>query len=153
MAADGETHDLPELITRDNALALLEEYNCPECGVLGVFSLFENIGNNGVGIRCDACDRSHPFRRMRIMWLRSNNKRRANDISAVTAECGSYCYGCGLGFGELESMRIGVQVHHTRPFAEHGETGRKIPLCADCHEAINLVQRMHRRTIKPEGPP
>jgi hypothetical protein len=132
-------------ITRANALELLRDVACPYCANVGEYQLFDEINNNGVGIRCRGCDKHHPFVKQHIMWLRSGEKRRSNDIVAVTKECGAYCWGCGMTFDDLMRYGIGIQVHHTRPFAEHGETYKKIPMCADCHEAANLIQRIHRR--------
>lgn len=132
-------------ITRDNALDLLREVACPACGNVGAYQLFDELANNGVGIQCFSCEKHHPFVRQRIMWLRGAEKRRSNDIVTVAKEAGAYCYGCGLTFDELTQLGIGIHVHHTRPFADHGETYKKVPMCAHCHEAVNLMQRIHRR--------
>jgi hypothetical protein len=138
-------------ITRENALEILASVACPACGIVGRYILFEELGNNGIGIRCDGCSKHHPFIKQRVMWLRGNERRRSNDIVAVAQECGAYCYGCGLTFPELDKLGIALHVHHTRPFADHGEQYKKIPLCSDCHEAANLMQRLHRRLLKREG--
>lgn len=135
-------------ITRDNALALLESVPCPYCASVGRFSAFDEIANNGVGLRCDACGKHHPFVKQRIMWLRANEKRRSNDIVAVAQICGAYCYGCGATFEELEALGIGFSVHHTRRFADHGEKYAKIPYCSDCHEIASLMQRMRQRQLR-----
>ena len=82
-------------ITRDNALALLRDVACPNCSTVGRFQLFDEINNGGVGIECTACGRRNPFKRERILYLRSEGKRRSNDIAAVIEECGAYCYICG----------------------------------------------------------
>lgn len=140
--------ELATKITRDNALKLLNEVACPYCGVVGYFQLFDEIANNGVGIQCTHCDRHHPFIRQRIMWLRGEGKRKSNDIATVMRECGAYCYSCGRSYEELSALGIGFAVHHTRPFADHGEQSKKIPLCALCHEVINALQRTMRRLLR-----
>jgi predicted HNH restriction endonuclease len=77
------------------------------------------------------------------MWLRQgeNKPKRSNDIAAVIKECGDHCFACGTDFDKIRQRRIGTHVHHTRPFAEHGEKFPKIPLCALCHEVISALQR------------
>src|SRR5262249_39400351 len=133
-------NQLRDELTRDNALERLAVVPCLYCGHVGKFSLFNEIANNGVGLKCDVCDRHHPLIRERIMWLRGGDKRRANDIAAVMKECGAYCYSCGQTFEEMSKRGIGFVVHHTRPFGDHGEQYKKIPLCAFCHEVINALQ-------------
>jgi hypothetical protein len=135
-------------INRNNWQEVLADVPCPECGAFGVYQVFHEANNNGVGLRCLNCDKRHPFQQQRIMWLRGDEPRRSNDIAAVARECGEYCYICGATFDELRAQGIGLHVHHTRPFIDHGEAGKKIPLCADCHEFANLMQRMRRRKSK-----
>jgi hypothetical protein len=132
-------------ITRDNALELLARVPCANCQMLGNYVLFNEINNNGVGIRCCECEKYHPFVKHKIMWLRGCEKRRSNDIVAVARECGAYCYGCGYTFEELEQLGVGLAVHHTREFAQHGENYKKIPVCAECHELLNFMQRLRKR--------
>jgi hypothetical protein len=135
-------------ITRANALQILAEKACPACGSIGDFLLFDELNNNGVGIKCNGCGKHHPFVKQNVMWLRGGPKqRRSQDIVAVAKECGAYCYVCGLTFEELERLGIGLHVHHTRPFTDHGETYKKIPVCVECHEIANLMQRIHKRAI------
>lgn len=148
MTATTDFDVLAALITRDNALDLLRAVACPYCGSVGRFQLFDEIANNGIGIQCIACDRHHPFIRQRIMWLRGAGKRRSNDIATVMRECGSYCYSCSSSYEELSALGIGFAVHHTQPFADHGEQSKKIPLCAFCHEVINALQRTMQRLLK-----
>lgn len=138
---------LRDQITRDNALDLLRDIACPHCQIIGAFDLFNEIANNGVGVQCVGCGRHHPFTREKIMWLRGDGKRRANDIASVMKECGAYCYACGHTKDELAAVGVGMAAHHTRPFADHGEQYRKIPLCAVCHEFINAAQRTMRRLV------
>lgn len=137
--------ELQATITRDNALELLRKMACPNCSVVGNYQLFDEIANNGIGIQCLACCKHHPFIKQRIMWLRGEKPKRSNDIAAVIRECGAYCYICGITVDELLGKGIGVSVHHTRPFAEHGEQYKKIPVCTVCHELANFMQRTHRR--------
>jgi hypothetical protein len=137
--------ELQATITRDNALALLATMACPYCGGVGRFQLFDEIANNGVGIQCLACEKHHPFIKQRVMWLRGEKVRRSNDIVAVIKECGAFCYICGITFDDLMAKGIAASVHHTRPFAEHGEQFKKIPVCSVCHELANFMQRTHRR--------
>jgi hypothetical protein len=136
---------LSQEITRENASELLADVACPECGSVGQYTVFDEINNNGVGLRCDGCGKHHPFVRQRIMWLRGGPKRRSNDIVAVIKECGAYCYLCGETFEDLEKIGIGPTVHHTRAFADHGETYKKIPVCTECHELANFMQRVRAR--------
>jgi predicted HNH restriction endonuclease len=83
------------------------------------------------------------------MWLRGNEKRRSNDIVTVMNECGAYCYSCGNTYEETaQKLGLGFAVHHTRPFADHGERYKKIPLCALCHEVITALQRTMRRVME-----
>jgi hypothetical protein len=134
-------------ITRDNALDLLREVACPECGGLGAYQLFDEPNNGGVGIQCLNCERRHPFMRLRIMFLSKGEHRLSNDIIAVMNACGFYCFCCGNTYEELRRLGVGMHVHHSRPRAEHGEAYAKIPLCAVCHELITLMQRTMRRFI------
>jgi transcription elongation factor Elf1 len=136
---------LSDEITRENALKLLATIGCPCCHEIGLYKLFDEPGNNGVGIECGVCGKRHPFQGQRIMWLRSGEKRRANDVTTVMTECGAYCYICGLTFEQLRTARIPMHVHHTERFADVLESGKKIPLCAVCHEMASLMQRTMRR--------
>lgn len=135
---------LADLITVDNAHKLLAEVACPYCGQAGAFELFREPNNNGIGIACHGCGTRHPLRAQHIMWLRQGEKKppkRSNNLTEVIAECGAYCYGCGTDIETLRRLGVGAHVHHTRPFAEHGEQFKKIPLCALCHELLSAVQR------------
>jgi hypothetical protein len=134
-------------ITRETALDMLRDVACPACGIVGAYQLFDEIANNGVGIQCRSCGKHHPFVRQRIMWLRSADKRRSNDIAAVMKACGAYCYCCGNSFEALQACGVGMQVHHTRPFAANGETYAKIPICVVCHEQATWLQRTMKRFI------
>lgn len=135
-------------ITRENAVELLAGVRCGECNAVGEYILFNEINNNGVGIRCTNCGKYHPLVKQKIMWLRGRERRRSNDIVAVATECGAYCYGCGSTFEELEKLGVGLSVHHTRAFAENGESYRKIPVCSECHELLNFMQRLRGRQRK-----
>lgn len=132
-------------ITRDNAADLLCDVACPYCGAVGQFDFFNEISNGGVGIRCLACNKHHPFVKQRIMWLRGTMQRRSNDIVAVAKDCGAYCYGCGSSFEDLRKIGVGVAVHHTRAFSQHAENYKKIPICSECHELLNFMQRLRAR--------
>ena len=135
-------------ITRDNAISLLGGVACPHCLAVGNYLLFEEIANNGIGIKCRQCETHHPFVKQRIMWLRGEHKRRPNDIVTVAKQCGAYCYNCGSTFAELEALGIALCVHHTRAFAEHGEVYAKVPYCTECHELANFMQRARQRQLK-----
>jgi hypothetical protein len=128
-------------INADNARAVLADINCPCCGACETLGTFRHPNNNGVGIVCNACGVKHPL--PPIMWLRQgeNKPKRSNDIAAVIKECGDYCYSCGIDFEEFRRRRIGIHVHHTKSFAEHGEKFPKIPMCAVCHETLGALQR------------
>jgi hypothetical protein len=82
-------------------------------------------------------------------WISKDGKkkRHSNDIAAVTAECGNYCWGCSLTSEELKRIGFTLSVHHTLRHAEHGETGRKIPLCSRCHDDMSTNQQRHRQTL------
>jgi DNA-directed RNA polymerase subunit RPC12/RpoP len=136
---------LRTVITRENATQLLSDVACPDCGKVGDFQIFDEINNNGRGIRCGSCGKHHPFIKQQIMWLRGEKKRQSNDIQAVANECGAYCYGCGASFRELMDWGIGLHVHHTRGFAATAEQFKKIPVCAECHELLNFMQRIRQR--------
>ena len=67
--------ELHEMITRDNALALLAATPCPSCSRVGRYVLFKEIqprlvGTIGIGIRCDDCGKHHPFIKQHVLWLR-----------------------------------------------------------------------------------
>jgi hypothetical protein len=141
---------LADTLTADNARELLAQVTCPCCGSVGTFELFHEPNNNGTGIVCRSCGTRHPPRPQRVMWLRHDEKKqpkRSNDIAAVIHECGAYCYVCGTDFRILRRRGIGRHVHHTRPFAEHGEEFRKIPMCALCHEIASAMQRQMRKLL------
>ena len=138
---------LREEITRDNALELLRDLPCLYCGNVGQYRLFDEMANYGVGLQCLHCERHHPLIKQRIMWIRGTEKRRSNDIASVMRDCGAYCYSCGRTYNEISKLGLGFAVHHTRPFVDHGEQYKKIPLCALCHEVINALQRTMRRLI------
>lgn len=135
-------------ITRETALDMLRDVPCPTCGSTGAYQLFDELNNGGVGIQCNGCGKHHPFVRQHIMWLRAASKRRSNDIATVMKVCGAYCYCCGNTFEALQMSGIGMSVHHTRAFSEHGESYAKIPLCTVCHEHANLLQRTMKRFIE-----
>lgn len=135
-------------ITRQNALEVLADTACPACQAVGNFQLFDEIANGGVGVQCVACGKHHPFVKQHVMWLRGEDKRRSNDVAAVAREAGAYCYSCGLTFEELLRLGIRPVVHHSRPFAAHGEVSRKIPVCGRCHELMNFMQRIHQQLLK-----
>ena len=138
--------DLANTLTRENAAEKLADVVCPRCQLQGDYNFFDELANNAVGISCGGCGK-HPFRELGIQWLRGTKHRRSNDINAVAAECGDYCYVCGLTFAELKLLGIATAVHHTRPFAKHGEQFKKIPVCSECHEFANALQRAHRRAL------
>jgi ribosomal protein S14 len=131
--AEADDASLRRRIARGNALELLRGVACPRCNAPGDFQLFENANNNGVGIQCRACGRPHPFIGQGVMWLPQDpdkKRRPPNDIVAVAKERGDHCWGCGTPFAVLSALGIGVHVHHTRPYAEHGDGAPKIPTCA-----------------------
>jgi hypothetical protein len=140
-------------LTRSNANELLRKVPCPKCGTVGKYSLFDKPTSNAVGIECAACRARHPFMGWGIQWvpIAKTEKRRSNDIVAVTAEHGRYCHGCGLTPEELEKIGFTLQVHHAQPYAGHGDTGKKIPLCSLCHDLISAAQRAHRQQLKHLG--
>src|SRR5262249_37600023 len=137
-------------LTRSNADGLLREVLCPKCGTVGKYRLFDNSANNAVGIQCGACGKRHPFMGWGIQWIpiAKTDKRRSNDIVAVTAAEGRFCHGCGLNPEELKKLGIALQVHHAQPYANHGNVGKKIPLCSRCHELMSATQRAHRQLLK-----
>jgi len=136
-------------ITRDNAVDLLRQHQvaCRYCGCIGDFELFDEPANNGVGLLCHHCGNRHPLMDEKIQWLRGDTRRRANDIARVMQQCGTFCYGCGQSYEKLSNFRIGFHVHHTRPFADHGEQYPKIPMCSVCHEINSATQRFMRRLM------
>jgi hypothetical protein len=136
-------------LTRSNASELLKKLVCPGCGVVGEFRLFNKHANNAVGIECSACGKKHPFMAWGIQWVPvdKKEKRRSNDIVAVTQECGDFCYLCGLAKAELKQLGFSLQVHHAQQHAVHGENGKKIPLCSACHFLGSALQHNHRRTL------
>jgi len=85
-----------------------------------------------------------------LQWIPvdKKKKRRSNDIAAVTAECGSYCYCCGLSEDELGKLGFALQVHHAQQNTRHGDAGKKIPMCSDCHYHATALQQAHRRTLE-----
>jgi hypothetical protein len=138
---------LRDQITRENALVLLRHIACPACRAVGDYQLFQEPANNGVGVQCDGCGKRHPLRMFGVMWLRTEGKRRSNDIVAVMKERGAFCYVCGTSAAELAALGVGMHVHHARGFAGHGEDGPKIPTCALCHEIVTALQRTMRRLV------
>jgi len=112
-------------LTRDNALERLREIPCSSCGTIGDFGTYDVPANNGVALECLSCGRRNA--------------------------CGDYCYGCGRTREELARMSLVLTVHHTRPFAEHGEQYAKIPLCSVCHEIVSGGQRLMARLVKLPG--
>jgi hypothetical protein len=146
---ESDVENLATIITADNAGGVLAGANCPCCGACGAFDTFRHPNNNGVGVICNACGEQHPFRKHRIVWLRQgkNKPKRSNDIAAVIKECGDYCYFCSSDFAKIRQRRIGIHVHHTKPFSEYGEKFPKIPLCALCHELASAVQRQMAKLL------
>jgi hypothetical protein len=141
-------------ITRDNARDLLRDVACPTCGAVGEFDLLDVHANNGVALQCAHCGRRHPFMGYGVQFLPISadaRPRRSNDIAAVVDKCGGYCYGCGQTREELTRLGLTLSVHHTRPFAEHGEAYAKIPLCSFCHESVSGAQRAMARIMKMLG--
>jgi hypothetical protein len=129
-------------MTRENALDMLAEVPCPECGAIAEYRLFTNLNNNGVGIECTACGKPHPFIKEQIMWVpREAEPQRSNNLAALIKECGAYCYHCGADFADLKKLGIGATEHHTKPFAKYGDTFKTIPYCTRCHESANAAQR------------
>jgi len=137
-------------LTRDNALERLREIPCSSCGTVGDFGTYDVPANNGVALQCLSCGQRHPFISHGIQFLPidPNTKRRSNDIAAVVNACGDYCYGCGKTREELARLSLALTVHHTRPFAEHGEQYAKVPLCSLCHEIVSGGQRLMARLMK-----
>jgi hypothetical protein len=139
-------------ISRDNALERLRDVACPRCGAVGEFETYTNPNNNGVGLRCRSCRIEHPFRYGHgVHWLPQDpdkKRRPPNDIIALAKECGDYCYGCGTPFAVLKTLGVGVHVHHTQPYAEHGDDVPRIPTCALCHELLSASQRHMARLAK-----
>jgi hypothetical protein len=135
---------LAEIITADNARELLALVSCPHCWGIETLGVFHEPNNSGIGIVCRACGTKHPLSDRRIMWLPRGEKKqkRSYDIAAVIKERGNYCYGCGIDFEIMRCWGIGRHVHHTRPFAKHGEKYPKIPMCA-------LVPRARQRHATP----
>jgi hypothetical protein len=144
---------LKDELNRSNADTLLREVLCPRCGTVGKYCLFDSPANNAVGIKCNACTARHPFMAWGIVWvpIAKTEKRRSNDIVAVTTEHGNYCHGCGLNAEELKKLGFTLQVHHAQPYSDHGDAGKKIPLCSPCHDLISAVQRAHRHQLKHIG--
>lgn len=130
------------------AVALLAHIDCPVCGVTGSYETFRHETANHVGLKCRACNCRHPFG---PHWLRQGAPVRSNDVRKVMAERGAYCWLCGCSYELLRSHGIGMHVHHSQPFAEHGDRVEKIPLCALCHEIATAVQRHHGRLLVEEG--
>src|SRR5215471_5833381 len=116
---------LKDTLTRSNAAEKLQGVLCPRCGTTGEFRLFDKLTNNAVGIECTACGAQHPFMGWGLQWvpIDKKEKRRSNDIVAVTSECGRFCYSCGLTDEELEKLGFALQVHHAQQHARHGDTG------------------------------
>jgi hypothetical protein len=134
-------------ITRENWAEMLNSVSCPYCGAIGEYTTFVHPNNNGMGIVCGACGRRHPFMGYGIHWLRGGEKRRRppNNIAAVIAECGDYCFICGATGTELKAWSIGITVFHTRPWAVYGDDFKKIPVCVECHELATGLQRGRQR--------
>jgi hypothetical protein len=158
MASAMNDSDVPKMLnnpagylTAENAHELLPHFGCHKCGLHGTLGTFVEPNNNGTGIICRECRFKHPLGYRGVQWLRRAEKpKRSNDIAAVIKVCGDYCYGCGTDFDVLRDRGIGRHVHHTRPFADHGEAYAKIPMCALCHELISAAQRHMKKTINPE---
>jgi DNA-directed RNA polymerase subunit RPC12/RpoP len=149
------SEQLADALTVANAKELLASIPCPYCGSRGTLGLFHEPNNNGTGIVCRSCGQRHPLRAQRVMWLRQDGEKkpkRANDIAAVIKECGAYCYVCGTDFEILRQRQIGRHVHHTRPFAEHGDAVQKIPMCALCHEVASALQRQVGKLLAKGDP-
>jgi hypothetical protein len=140
---------LKDALTRSNADEKLHNVPCPRCGSIGKYQLFDQRSNNAVGVECTACGTKHPFMGWGLQWVPVNKKekRRPNDIAAVTRECGSFCYCCGLTDEELDRLGFDLQVHHAQQHARHGDAGKKIPMCSDCHYHVSAVQWAHLRTL------
>jgi hypothetical protein len=138
-------------ITRENFAKALGSVPCPGCNVVGKFATFVHPGNNGTGLTCTDCNLRHPFQGRGIMWLRGDEnrqKRRSNDIASIIGACGAYCWCCGNPRDQILKLGFDLSVHHTRPFADHGEQYAKIPVCSFCHETMSGAQRAMRRLIE-----
>ena len=136
--------DVVANITASNASEWLAGRSCPQCGEARL-ETFHVPNNNGIGIKCGGCGKKHPL--PRVMWLRQGKPKRSNDIAAVMEQRGHYCWGCGVPHEVLKKNKIGMHVHHTLPFAQHGEKREKIPLCALCHELLSAAQRDRQRQL------
>jgi hypothetical protein len=121
----------------EDALTRLRVEDCPHCHDTGNFACFLHRNNNGIGIECRSCRREHPFG---TYWLKRGRNRRPPKPSAGAR----YCYYCGRDDGELKRAGIGLHLHHTKPFADHGDGYPTIPLCRDCHEQQQRKWRQYR---------
>jgi transcription elongation factor Elf1 len=135
---------LPQL-TVETASGLLPLMECPMCGIKGSLTTFTEANNNGIGLCCSSCGERHPFIKHKVQWLRQGPKRRKTTIRALMKERGYYCWLCGSEYAQLRAAGIGMHVHHTRSFADHGDEVEKIPLCAVCHDFASAIQRQQHR--------
>jgi len=121
---------------------------CPLCGTRGGIELFEELANNGLGLRCAACERRHPFRDQGLQWIPQSNGRRPNAIATLLKEADHRCHLCGLSKEQLAKIGRALTSHHVDPYAAAGDEGRQIPLCTQCHEIARALQHSAGRLVQ-----
>lgn len=130
-------------LTAENVVERIKFFACPNCGTIGEFDTYRHPTVKHIGLRCTACNKDNPLWKEGVQWLRSGPVKRSNDIQAVMDARGHYCWLCSATEESLKAQGIGMQVHHTLPFAFNGDKVEKIPLCAVCHEIARALQRHH----------
>lgn len=135
-------------VDRENYREALRRLACQLCGRVGFWELDYTHNNGGARLKCRCGHRPFPTHFLRKPENTTRRKPLGISTPDFWAEHGNYCYGYGLDYGELQTLRVGCHIHHTIPYSRAGHEGVKIPLCAGCHGVITTIQQRYVAALR-----
>jgi hypothetical protein len=121
---------------------------CRHCDQLGVATQCCR-NNNGLQIVCPNCGSTGPWGGGQFVSQENRKRRqpypRCMSLDKVWSEYGDRCVSCGATKASLARLGIGLNRHHVSPYSQNGHRGRLVPVCTDCHQFINLLQKIRTR--------